>query len=159
MRPPEGISLRLQSESLKDNSFGWERLGELRGMTDLPIILKGIHCKEDALLAVKAKVDAIWVSNHGGRQLDTVPASIQVLKECVDAVEGKLEVYFDGGVRRGTDVLKALALGAKAVFIGRPVLFGLAVDGQKGVEKVVHILNDELKRALILTCCLSLQEV
>lgn len=90
MKPPEGISLRLQSESLKDNSFGWERIGDLRNMTDLPIILKGIHCKEDAELALKftnkAKIDAIWVSNHGGRQLDTVPASIQVLKECVDAV-------------------------------------------------------------------------
>ena len=73
--------------------------------------------------------DAIWVSNHGARQLDTTPASIEVLEECVKAVEGKIEVYFDGGVERGTDVLKALALGAKCVFIGRPILWGMAYDG------------------------------
>ena len=87
-------------------------------MTKLPIILKGIQCAEDARRAVEVGADAIWVSNHGARQLDTTPASIEVLEECVKAVEGKIEVYFDGGVERGTDVLKALALGAKCVFIG-----------------------------------------
>ena len=95
-------------------------------MTTLPIILKGIQCREDALKCLEYGVDAIWVSNHGARQLDTTPATIEVLEEVVQAVEGKIEVYFDGGVRRGTDVLKALALGARAVFIGRPQLWGLA---------------------------------
>ena len=98
-------------------------------MTKLPIILKGIQCAEDAKKAVEIGADAIWVSNHGARQLDTTPASIEVLEECVKAVQGKIEVYFDGGVERGTDVIKALALGAKCVFIGRPVLWGMAYNG------------------------------
>ena len=95
--------------------------------------------------AIKYGADAVWVSNHGARQLDTTPASIEVLEECVKAADGKCEVYFDGGVERGTDVLKALALGANAVFVGRSMLWGLAHDGQAGVEKVLSNLNDELK--------------
>jgi (S)-2-hydroxy-acid oxidase len=135
------------SKMMKNNAFTWEDIKGLKEICcGLPLILKGIHCKEDALLAREHKVDAIWVSNHGGRQLDTIPASIEVLEECVEAVRGSgMEVYFDGGVRRGTDVFKALALGANCVFIGRPVLYGLAVNGQAGVEKVLTILNDELK--------------
>ena len=101
----------------------------------------------------------MWVSNHGARQLDTTPATIEVLEECVNAVGGRAEVYFDGGVRRGTDALKALALGARAVFFGRPALWGLSVSGQKGVEHVIKILNDELKRAMILSGCLSVGEI
>lgn len=128
-------------------------------MTKLPIILKGIQCAEDALRAVEVGADAIWVSNHGARQLDTTPASIEVLEECVQAVKGKIEVYFDGGISRGTDVLKALALGARCVFIGRPVLWGLAYNGQGGVERVLQILNDELRRAMILTGCLKLSDI
>ena len=110
-------------------------------------------------MAVESGANAIWVSNHGGRQLDTVPATIEVLEEWVKAVEGKIEVYFDGGVRRGTDVLKALALGAQAVFIGRPQLWGLACNGQKGVEDVINILNKELKKAMILTDCKNIKEI
>ena len=128
-------------------------------MTNLPIILKGIQCAEDVKLAVEHGVDAVWVSNHGARQLDTTPASIEVLEECVKAANGECEVYFDGGVERGTDVLKALALGANAVFIGRPVLWGLAHSGQEGVERVLDLLNDELKRAMILTGCLKLSDI
>lgn len=143
----------------KHNGFTWTDIAEVRELTTLPIILKGIQCKEDALKAIEYGVDAIWVSNHGGRQLDTTPASIQVLEECVKAVNGKIEVYFDGGVRRGTDVLKALALGAQAVFLGRPQLWGLTVDGQKGVEDIINILNDELRRDMILTDCKNVSEI
>lgn len=146
-------------KNYKDGGFTWERLAGVREMTKLPLILKGIQCAEDAVLAVKFGADAIWVSNHGARQLDTTPASIQVLEECVQAVEGKIEVYFDGGVERGTDVLKALALGANAVFLGRPVLWALAYNGQAGVERLLEIMNDELKRAMILTDCLTIKDI
>ncbi|CAN7985575.1 unnamed protein product, partial [Ixodes pacificus] len=105
---------------------------------------------EDAEEAIKHGVSAILVSNHGGRQLDGVPSTIEALPEVVRAVRGRVEVYLDGGVRRGTDVVKALALGAKAVFVGRPVLWGLAYNGQAGVSKVLEILREELDRALAL---------
>ncbi|XP_005389134.1 PREDICTED: hydroxyacid oxidase 2 isoform X1 [Chinchilla lanigera] len=107
-------------------SFCWNHLSWFQSITQLPIILKGILTKEDAELAVKHKVQGIIVSNHGGRQLDEVPASINALMEVVTAVKGKIEVYMDGGVRTGNDVLKALALGAKCIFLGRPILWGLA---------------------------------
>lgn len=155
----KGSGLDEYVNKYKHNGFTWSDLDEVRKLTKLPIILKGIQCAEDAVRALEHKVDAIWVSNHGARQLDTTPASIEVLEECVKAVQGKIEVYFDGGVRRGTDVLKALALGAKAVFIGRPQLWGLACNGQKGVEDVLKILNAELRRAMILTDCKNVSEI
>lgn len=128
----------------------WESLDWLRSLTSLPIVLKGILTEEDALLAVKHGVDGIIVSNHGGRQLDSVPASIEALPEVVEAVEGRCEVYLDGGIRRGTDILKALALGARAVLIGRPALWGLAVNGREGVSHVLELLRSELELAMIL---------
>ena len=146
-------------EKYKHDGYGWKDIKEIKKLTRLPIVLKGIQCAEDAKMAVESGANAIWVSNHGGRQLDTVPATIEVLEEWVKAVEGKIEVYFDGGVRRGTDVLKALALGAQAVFIGRPQLWGLACNGQKGVEDVINILNKELKKAMILTDCKNIKEI
>jgi isopentenyl diphosphate isomerase/L-lactate dehydrogenase-like FMN-dependent dehydrogenase len=129
----------------------WSVVAWLRGVTSLPLVLKGITTAEDALLAVEHGVDAIIVSNHGGRVLDTMPASIESLPEVVDAVQGRAEVYLDSGVRRGSDVLKALALGARAVGIGRPVFWGLAVNGADGVRHVVEILRAELDGAL--ACC------
>ena len=105
---------------------------------------------EDAELAVQHGVDAIIVSNHGGRQLDTALASIEALPEIVDAVSGRCEVYMDGGIRRGTDVLKALALGARAVLIGRPILWGLAANGAEGVHHVLEILRRELELSMAL---------
>ena len=125
----------------KDNDFSWDKLRELKKMTKMAVIVKGVQCAEDARLSVECGADAVWVSNHGARQLDTTPASIEVLEECVKAVGGRAEVYFDGGVSRGTDVLKALALGANAVFVGRAPLWGLSVDGQAGVEhlSLIHI--------------------
>jgi isopentenyl diphosphate isomerase/L-lactate dehydrogenase-like FMN-dependent dehydrogenase len=103
------------------------------------------------MLAVDHGIDGIVVSNHGGRQLDIVPATIEALPEVVDAVAGRCEVYLDGGVRRGTDVLKALALGARAVLVGRPILWGLAVDGEAGARHVLELLHAELELAMALS--------
>ncbi|XP_074226388.1 2-Hydroxyacid oxidase 2 isoform X2 [Camelus bactrianus] len=130
-----------------------------KSLTRLPIILKGILTKEDAELAVKHNVQGIIVSNHGGRQLDDVPASIDALMEVVAAVKGKIEVYVDGGVRTGNDVLKALALGAKCIFLGRPILWGLAYKGEHGVEEVLNILKNEFHTSMTLTGCRSVAEI
>ena len=123
----------------------WESLSWLRSITSLPILLKGILTAEDAALAVEHGVDGIVVTNHGGRQLDTAITSIEALPEVVEAVSGRCEVYLDGGIRRGTDILKALALGAQAVLVGRPVLWGLAVNGAEGVCHVLELLRNELE--------------
>lgn len=137
----------------------WEYLEWLRSLTRLPFLLKGILCKEDALRAVSNSIEGIIVSNHGGRQLDGTPASIDVLEDIAEAVEGRSEVLLDGGVRRGTDVLKALALGAKAVLIGRPYIWGLAVDGQAGVTRVLDLLREEFRIAMGLTGCVHVNEI
>ena len=126
----------------------WTSLDEIRSWAPLPLVLKGILTAEDARLAVDHGADAIWVSNHGGRQLDRVPAAIEVLDEVVDAVEGRAEVYLDGGIRRGPDVLVALALGATAVFTARPLLYALACAGEAGVAHALRIYRDEIDRAL-----------
>uniref|UniRef100_A0A8B9LLR4 (S)-2-hydroxy-acid oxidase n=1 Tax=Astyanax mexicanus TaxID=7994 RepID=A0A8B9LLR4_ASTMX len=133
-----------------DPSLKWEDVAWLKRITSLPVVVKGVLRAEDAKEALKYGVDGILVSNHGARQLDCVPATIDALPEIVEAVEGRVEVYLDGGVRRGTDVLKALALGAKAVFVGRPVLWGLAYEGEKGVSEVLQMLREELQLALAL---------
>jgi len=129
----------------------WECLSWLRSITSLPILLKGILTAEDALLAIEHGMDGIIVSNHGGRQLDTALASIEALPEIVEAVAGRCEIYCDGGIRRGTDILKALALGARAVLVGRPVLWGLAVNGTEGANDVLEILRKELELAMALS--------
>ncbi|CAN8007793.1 unnamed protein product [Ixodes pacificus] len=128
----------------------WDDVTWLKSITSLPVVVKGITTAEDAEMAVDRGVSALLVSNHGGRQLDGLPATIEVLPEIVSAVRGRVEVYVDGGVRRGTDVVKALALGAKAVFVGRPALWGLAYNGETGVRKMLAILREELDRALAL---------
>lgn len=132
----------------RERVLDWRRLDWLRSLTGLPLIIKGILSVEDALLCAQHGVDAIIVSNHGGRTMDSLPATIEVLPDIVDAVGDKLEVYLDSGVRRGTDALKALALGARAVLVGRPVLWGLAVDGEAGVRRALEILRDEFERAM-----------
>jgi isopentenyl diphosphate isomerase/L-lactate dehydrogenase-like FMN-dependent dehydrogenase len=135
-----------------ENVFGtWETISWLRSLTSLPIILKGILTAEDAKLAVEHGVAGIVVSNHGGRQLDTVLSGIDALEPVIDEVGDKLEVMVDGGIRRGTDVLKALALGARAVMVGRPALWGLAVDGAAGARRVLEILLTEFDAALALS--------
>ncbi|KAL7211413.1 hypothetical protein ACSBR2_014304 [Camellia fascicularis] len=112
-----------------------------------------------ASLAVLAGAAGIIVSNHGARQLDYVPATIMALEEVVKAVQGRVPVFVDGGVRRGTDVFKALALGASGVFIGRPVVFSLAADGEAGVRKVLQMLRDEFELTMALSGCRSLKEI
>jgi isopentenyl diphosphate isomerase/L-lactate dehydrogenase-like FMN-dependent dehydrogenase len=142
-----------------DPRLTWSDLEWIRAATELPLVLKGISTAEDAVLAVEHGVDAIWVSNHGGRQLDGVAASIDALPEVVEAVGGACEVYLDGGVRRGTDVVKALALGARATFVGRPIAAGLAVGGHAGVCRVLEVLREELALALGLLGCTSPEQV
>ena len=135
---------------LEPKALSWEDVAWLRWVTDLPVVLKGVLHPEDAALAVEHGASGVVVSTHGGRQLDGVPASIEALPAVVEAVGGRAEIYLDGGVRRGTDVLKALALGARAVFVGRPVLWGLAVDGAAGVRGVLGLLREELELAMVL---------
>ncbi|MCA9705937.1 MAG: alpha-hydroxy-acid oxidizing protein [Myxococcales bacterium] len=137
-------------EALIDPALGWGDLAWLRSLTTLPLLVKGIVRPDDARRAADAGVEGIVVSNHGGRQLDTSIATIDALPAIVEAVGGRLEILVDGGVRRGTDVLKAVALGARAVGIGRPVLWGLAAGGQAGVARVLSILAEELDLAMAL---------
>jgi 4-hydroxymandelate oxidase len=146
-----GSNLFRYFASQLDVAITWDDMAWLRALSPLPIALKGILTAEDALLAVEGGVEAIVVSNHGGRQLDGAPASLDVLPEVVGAVRGRAEVYVDGGVRRGTDVLKALGLGARAVMVGRPVLWGLATKGEAGVREVLKVLRDELALAMTLS--------
>ncbi len=127
----------------------WDDIGWLRSLTRLPLLLKGIMTVEDACRAVDAGVDGLIISNHGGRQIDGTEASIEVLPAIAAAVGGRTTLLLDSGIRRGTDVLKALALGANAVLIGRPPLWGLAAGGEAGVHRVVAILRDELETAMI----------
>ncbi|NXW53430.1 HAOX2 oxidase, partial [Eurystomus gularis] len=145
--------------SLLDPSVTWNDIYWLRSLTDLPIIIKGILTKEDAELAVRHGVQGIIVSNHGGRQLDGGPATIDALVEVVEAVQGRIEVYLDGGIRKGSDILKALALGAKCVFIGRPALWGLAYKGEEGLQDVLRILQDEFRLSMALAGCASVSEI
>lgn len=133
-----------------DPTLTWGAVEWLRSITRLPIVLKGIVTPEDAVLAVEHGVDAVIVSNHGGRQLDCAEPTLLALPRVADAVAGRIPVLMDGGVRRGTDVAKALALGAHAVLIGRPVLWGLAAGGQAGVERVLEGFRAELGRTLAL---------
>lgn len=134
-----------------DASLTWDDVVWLRSLSPLPLVLKGILTAEDTRLAVDAGAEAIVVSNHGGRQLDGAPATLDVLSEVVEAAEGRTEVLLDGGIRRGSDVFKALALGARAVLVGRPYLWGLAVNGEEGVRRVLEIIRDDL----ILTMALA----
>ncbi|XP_077489423.1 L-lactate oxidase-like [Amblyomma americanum] len=131
----------------------WDDIRWLQRLSSLPIVVKGILTAEAALKALECGAAAVFVSNHGGRQLDGVPASIEVLPEVVAAVGDRMEVYLDSGVRSGADAAKALSLGARAVFVGRPVLWGLAYNGKKGVDKVLSILRSEFIRTLQLLGC------
>ncbi|XP_014254283.1 (S)-2-hydroxy-acid oxidase GLO1 isoform X2 [Cimex lectularius] len=154
-----GSSLTDYVNSLFDDTLCWKDVEWLRSITKLPIVLKGILTAEDAKIATSIGVDAIMVSNHGARQLDTCPAAIEVLPEIVKAVNGQCEIYLDGGIRFGTDVFKALALGAKMVFIGRPAVWGLASDGENGVKAVLDILGNEFSQAMALSGCKTLDDI
>jgi 4-hydroxymandelate oxidase len=147
-----GIKIKENWLKLPNNApLNGARIRELRKETSLPFYLKGIMSVEDARIAVEAGVDAIVVSNHGGRVIDCSPSAIEVLPQITEAVGAKIEVLVDGGFRRGTDILKALALGARGVLIGRPVCWGLAAAGAEGVARVLQIMTSELARAMVLT--------
>jgi len=137
----------------------WDDVAWLSMLTRLPLILKGITHPEDARLALEAGASAIIVSNHGGRTLDTMPATARLLPEIVAAVNDQCPVLVDGGIRRGTDVLKAIALGATAVMVGRPVIHGLANAGAAGVAHVIRLLRDELAIAMALCGCAGPQDI
>ncbi|MDM0085006.1 alpha-hydroxy acid oxidase [Variovorax sp. J31P179] len=133
-----------------DRSLVWETLVWLRGLWKGPLLLKGILHPDDARLAVDHGVDGLIVSNHGGRQNDASPSAISALPRVVAAINGRIPVFMDGGIRRGGDIAKALALGATAAFVGRPVLYGLAADGARGAEAVIGLLAAELVRSMTL---------
>jgi 4-hydroxymandelate oxidase len=138
---------------LIDDGLTWESVDWLRSITKLPILIKGILAPADAELAIAHGASGIVVSNHGGRQLDGAMATIAALPDVANAVNGRVPILLDGGIRRGTDVLKAIALGARAVLIGRAYLWGLAADGQAGVSRVLDMLRDELERSMALAGC------
>jgi 4-hydroxymandelate oxidase len=147
-------------ELVYEPNMTWDHLSFIREHAPgLPVLVKGILTAEDARLAVEHGADGVVVSNHGGRQLDSCPASLDVLPEVVDAVGGAVPVLMDGGVRRGTDVMKALALGAAAALVGRPAVWGLAAEGEEGVAGVLAILRAELENAMALTGCRTVAEI
>lgn len=154
-----GSLLAAYVASRHDASLTWRDVEWLRSLTRLPILLKGVVRPDDAIRAIDCGAAGVVVSNHGGRQLDGAPATLDVLPSIVDAVAGRGLVLMDGGVRWGTDVLKALALGARAVLVGRPVLWGLAALGGEGVARVLSALRDELSIAMALAGCPNLAAI
>jgi 4-hydroxymandelate oxidase len=146
----DGSALTKYIETIWDAGLTWEAVDWLSSLSPLPLVLKGILTAEDARLAVAHGAKGIVVSNHGGRQLDGAISTAVALREIADAVDGQVEIFVDSGIRRGSDVLKALALGARAVLIGRPYLWGLAVDGQAGVARVLELLRAELDLSMSL---------
>ncbi|KAG5619338.1 hypothetical protein H5410_019162 [Solanum commersonii] len=155
----KGSNLAAYAEETLDPSLCWKDIAWLKSITKLPILIKGVLNGEDAMKAIEAGVVGIIVSNHGARQLDYSPATISVLEEVVQAVQGKVPVLLDGGIRRGTDIFKALALGAKAVMIGRPVIYGLAAKGESGVKQVIEMLKNELELTMALTGCCTVDDI
>jgi 4-hydroxymandelate oxidase len=145
-----GSAIAAHAAEAFDASLNWDDVKWLRALTDLPLVLKGILTAEDATRAVESGVDALIVSNHGGRQLDGVPASLHALVEVVPAVRGACPVLLDGGIRSGSDVFAALALGADTVLIGRPALWALAVGGARGVARLLDLIHDELIQTMTL---------
>ena len=141
-----------------DASLTWRDVRWLCSLTSLPVLVKGVVRGDDAALAAQNGVRGVIVSNHGGRQLDTAPATLRVLEEVVASVGDQCAVLLDGGIRRGTDIVKALALGADAVLMGRPVLWGLAIDGQQGVA-LVQMIREEFDEAMALCGCSSITDI
>jgi 4-hydroxymandelate oxidase len=137
----------------------WDDIDRVRDVTGMPLVLKGIMTAEDAALAVEHGAAAVWVSNHGGRQLDRAPATLDVLEEIVAAAGGRAEVYVDGGVRRGVDAAIAIALGARAVFVGRPLLYALACGGEPAVRQALGMFDDELRNGMALLGVRTIAEI
>jgi 4-hydroxymandelate oxidase len=156
---PDASGLMRHFRSLHDAALVPKDIAWVRDISGLPVIVKGIVRGDDAERAIEHGASAVVVSNHGGRQLDTSIPSILALPDVVQAVAGRAEVYMDGGVRRGTDVLKAIALGARAVLVGRPILWGLAVDGEAGVSAVLELLRTEIDLAMALAGARDVSEI
>jgi len=142
-----------------DLAISWDFFDWLRGITKLPLLIKGVLRKDDAAKAVSIGLDGIVVSNHGGRRLDGMPATIEMLPEIVQEVRGRAEVFLDSGIRRGTDVLIAMALGARAVLIGRPYAWALAADGEVGVKKCIELLREEFLNAMVASGCTKVADI
>ncbi|MBT5390180.1 MAG: alpha-hydroxy-acid oxidizing protein [Alphaproteobacteria bacterium] len=145
--------------ALLDTNLTWDDVAWVKSITKLPIILKGVLREDDALRSLDCGVSALILSNHGGRQLDTTPPAITVLPKIAEVINNKMDILIDGGIRRGTDIIKALALGAKAVLIGRPILWGLSIDGGNGVCEVLKLLITEFEQAMILCGCQNVDEI
>ncbi len=156
---PRDSGLAGYFSALIDPSLCWNDLAWVAKNTSLPIVLKGVIRADDAVRARDAGCQGLIVSNHGGRQLDAAPATLDALPNIAQAVGTDIEVYLDGGVRRGVDAIKAIAWGARAVFVGRPILWGLACAGQEGVSRALAILADELDRALALCGCPTIADI
>jgi isopentenyl diphosphate isomerase/L-lactate dehydrogenase-like FMN-dependent dehydrogenase len=137
----------------------WKDLAWIRALWRGPIVVKGVHGTEDAERALDAGADALIVSNHGGRQLDGVAPTLRVLPEVLETVNGRVEVLVDGGIRRGSDIVKAVAIGARAVLLGRAYAFGLAADGERGVTRAIDILSGEMKRTMKLLGCAAITDL
>jgi 4-hydroxymandelate oxidase len=146
-------------ESILPDALTWKDIEWIQSFARVPVLLKGILHPEDAAIALKQGIEGVLVSNHGARNLDTVPATIDALPRVADKVAGRMLVLMDGGVRRGTDVLKAIALGANAVLIGRPVFYGLSVAGAEGVTRTLNILRGELEMAMALVGVSKIAEI
>jgi 4-hydroxymandelate oxidase len=155
----EGSGLAAYVRENFKSDLGFGDLDWLCGCTRLPVVVKGVCRGDDARRSAEHGAKAVVVSNHGGRQLDTAPATCEVLPHVVNAVGDRCEVYVDGGVRRGSDVLKAIALGARAVLVGRPILWGLAVNGEQGAVDVLEILRRELDEAMLLCGCTRIDDI
>lgn len=153
------LSQAKQLSSFLEPALSWHDIAWSRSVTKMPIILKGVLRADDAKTALEHGVNGIIVSNHGGRQLDSTPATIYMLPKIAEAIDGKIDIFMDGGIRRGTDIIKALAFGAKAVLIGRPIIWGLITEGETGVHKVLSILHQELKLAMVLCGCKTIKEI
>ena len=154
-----GSGLAAYISSVIDPALTWKDIEWLCSLTNLPILIKGLIHPDDARQAVECGASGVVVSNHGGRQLDTAQATIEALPQIIDVVAGRIEVFIDGGIRRGTDVIKAIALGAKAVLLGRPILWGLALDGDQGVIRVLNLLRNELDVSMALCGCTCIGEI
>jgi L-lactate dehydrogenase (cytochrome) len=150
---PKGVAYGKFVSDNFDTSTNWKNIEWIRSIFPGKMILKGILDPEDAKRAVQTNIDGILVSNHGGRQLDSVTSTIRALPKVVEAVQGKVPVFMDSGIRSGLDVLKALALGAKACFVGRAWAYALDAAGEMGVHDMLGILREELRAAMILTGC------
>jgi L-lactate dehydrogenase (cytochrome) len=142
-----------------DPALSWDDVDWLRDRWDGPLVIKGIQSVEDARIAADRGLDAIAISNHGGRQLDSAPAPLDLLPAVVEAVGGRVEIICDGGVRRGSDIVKAVALGANAVMVGRPYLYGLAAAGEPGVDQVLANFGSEMERTMALIGCTRTEDL